>query len=93
MQVTTDLQQICYEQAESGCKSVACCQQTFCKLIVFIIHLLPTGLIQVASISCKKSANEKLKQLNEIDLSCYTKFDWLWKNVEPIIFNVKMFRI
>ena len=77
MQVITNLQQICYQQAESGCKSVACLSTDFLQVDSFIIHLLPTGLIQVALISCKKSANEKLKQLDEIDLSCYTKLDWL----------------
>ena len=35
---------------------VAGCQQTCCKLII------PTGLLQVVSTSCNKSANDKLQK-------------------------------
>ena len=27
--------------------------------------------------------------MSNADSRCYTKFDWLWKNVKPITFNVK----
>ena len=41
-------------------KSVTSCQQTFWKLIVK--PFLSTGLLQVVSTSCNKSANDKLQQ-------------------------------
>ena len=37
-------------------KSVASCQQACCKLVIL------TGLLQVVSTSCNKSANDKLQQ-------------------------------
>ena len=45
-------------------KSVASCQQTCCKLSTDLLqvdcqNLLSTGLLQVVSTSCNKSANEK----------------------------------
>ena len=46
---------------------VASCQQTCCKLIVITCHQqtcckLTTGLLQVVSTTCNKSANDKLQQ-------------------------------
>ena len=40
---------------------VASCQQTCCKLII------STGMLQVVSTSCNKSANGKLQQADKID--------------------------
>ena len=65
------MQETCYQQADIRMrshglrqliddKSVASCQQTCCKLIVK--NLLSTGLLQVVSTSCDKSANDKLQQ-------------------------------
>ena len=65
------MQETCYQQADirmrshglrqlTDDKSVASCQQTCCKLIVK--NLSSTGLLQVVSTSCDKSANDKLQQ-------------------------------
>ena len=42
-------------------RSVASCQQIFCKLSVNL-NLLSTGLLQVVSTSCNKFENDKLQQ-------------------------------
>ena len=77
----------CYNKPISGCVRMACdslttsllqvvnrvvarCQQTCCKLIIC------TGLLQLVSTSCNKSANDKLRQAWFYNRLVVTWWNW-----------------
>ena len=63
-------------------------------ILVVIVISLRTALVQDVVAKKVTMEMENVVIVSSIDLSynadsrCYTKLDWLWKNVEPIIFNV-----